>query len=133
MISPIFLLVYLLLTVTTVCSSAVPPPLSLASGSLNQPGAYDAVTNSTTIQNLASAAPPYSPECDNLHGRHLARASCDNALAKITQVTTPMTFGERETGTWDVVLPRRYLSGTSSILSLRFKFRSLLEKCTCTA
>ena len=102
-----------LLSLFTNSSTALPPPSILNSGSLlHQPG-LDALTtaNTTSLQDLASPAVSYTPECGIAYGRNLIRSSCEDALAKITQVTTPMTFGERGTGGWDVVLPRRYLSG----------------------
>lgn len=39
-----------------------------------------------------------------------------------------MMFGERGTGNWDIILPRRYLSGTSFVDSLFLNESSLLEQ-----
>lgn len=51
------------------------------------------------------------PLCDADLGEDLNPASCRNALAKIPRKPGPFTFGERDTGNWDVNLPTRYLSG----------------------
>lgn len=104
------------LSVSTVSSSALPSSPNLISSSLNQLADFETIaTNSTSLQDLASPVLSYSPSCSISYGRDLNHASCSNALAKISQVTTSMTFGERGTGTWDVTLPRRYLSGTSFV------------------
>ncbi|CAF9932602.1 hypothetical protein IMSHALPRED_008939 [Imshaugia aleurites] len=80
-------------------------------GSLNQPAVLRTLNASNaSLQDLTSPVSSYSPDCSILYGRYLNRASCQNALAKIPQVTTPMTFGQRGTGDWDVILPSRYLS-----------------------
>lgn len=103
------------LSVLTSPSTALPSPLNLDSNSLlhQQAGLDTRTTNTTSLQDLASPVVSYTPECGIAYGRNLNHTSCEDALSKITQVTTPMTFGERGTGSWDVVLPRRYLSGTS--------------------
>lgn len=85
-------------------------PINLDSSSLHQKLGLE--LNSTSLQDLASPAVSYTTDCSVAYGRNLNRTSCANALSKISQVTTLMTFGERGTGTWDVILPRRYLSGT---------------------
>ena len=113
MFTPFLFMASSVLSVSTVCSSALPFSLNLTSSSRNQLADFEIIaTNSTSLQDLASPVLSYNPSCSISYGRNLNRASCDNALAKISQVTTPMTFGERGTGTWDVILPRRYLSGT---------------------
>ena len=102
------------LSLSTVSSSALPSPLDLISTSPNKPAAFGTLAaNSRDLQALASPALSYSPECERHYGSDLNRDSCNNALAKISRVTTPMTFGERNTGSWDVILPRRYISGKS--------------------
>lgn len=95
------------LLLSTVSSSALPSALGLISTSPTL------VADRRNLQDLASPALPYSPECESRYGNNLNHDSCNNALAKISQVTTPMTFGERYTGAWDVILPRRYISGKS--------------------
>lgn len=105
-------LVIPLLSVFTVSSSALPSSRNTISSSLSSPFVFETLhTNNTSWQDLASPVSSYSPDCSISYGRYLNQASCNSALAKISQVTTPITFGERGTGTWDVVLPRRYLSG----------------------
>ncbi|KAL9128058.1 MAG: hypothetical protein Q9175_007610 [Cornicularia normoerica] len=74
------------------------------SNSPNVPAVFEKLAMNETT------ALSYSPDCSISYGRNLDRASCDNALAKISQVTASVTFGERGTGNWNVVLPRRYLS-----------------------
>lgn len=116
------------LLVSTVSSSALPSPLNPTSNSLNQPADFGTLTtNSSSLQDLASPLLSYSPDCSIQYGRNLRYASCDNALAKISQVTTSMTFGERATGNWDVVLPQRYLSGKFLVHSSKFHCYSMPE------
>ncbi|KAF6231089.1 hypothetical protein HO173_010789 [Letharia columbiana] len=104
-------LVIPLLSVFTVSSNALPSSRNIISSSLSLPIVLKTLhTNNTSRQDLASPVSSYSPDCSISYGRYLNQASCNSALAKISQVTTPITFGERGTGTWDVVLPRRYLS-----------------------
>lgn len=96
------------LSASTVSSSAPPSSLNQMSNSPNVPAVFEKLAMNETT------ALSYSPDCSISYGRNLDRASCDNALAKISQVTASVTFGERGTGNWNVVLPRRYLSGTLS-------------------
>ena len=113
MFSPFLFLISSALSISTVSSSALPSPLNVISSSLNQPTVLETSnTNNQSLQDLTVSESTYSPECSISYGRNLNHASCEDALAKIPQVTTPMTFGERGTGNYDVVLPRRYLSGT---------------------
>lgn len=51
------------------------------------------------------------PLCDADLGDDLRPASCRNALSKIPRNPGPKTFGERDIGNWDIILPVRYLSG----------------------
>ena len=96
----------------TVLSSALPPPSSSISSSANKLGVIDTgSTNLTSLQDLSSPILSYTPECSYIYGQSLNPHSCYNALAKVSRVTTPMAFGQRRTGPWDVLLPRRYLSG----------------------
>lgn len=105
----------LVLSVFTVSSSALPSPLELISSPLKLPASLKTrATNTTSEQDLEVPISSYNPHCNLSYGRNLNPTSCDNALAKISEVTTPMTFGQRGTGSCDVVLPRRYLSGTLS-------------------
>ena len=102
------------LSLSTVSSSALPSPLGLISTSPNKPAIFETlVASRRNLQDLASPALSYSPECESVYGNNLNHDSCNNALAKISQVTAPMTFGERDTGSWDVIIPRRYISGKS--------------------
>ena len=112
MFSHLVFLASSVLSVLTSPSTALPSPLNLDSSSrLHQPAGLDSRTTNTT--SLANPVVSYTPECGFAYGRNLNRASCEDALSKISQVTTAMTFGERGTGNWDVILPRRYLSGMS--------------------
>ena len=106
----------LVLSVFTVSSGALPSPLELISSPLKVPASLETrATNTTSEQGLEVPILSYSPDCNPSYGRELKRTSCDNALTKISKVTTTMTFGQRGTGNYDVVLPRRYLSGTLSV------------------
>lgn len=114
----LFLLVSSVISVPIVSSSALPSNSELGSSSLNQPAVPEPLgTNSTALQDLESPKLSYNPVCSIVYGRSLSQSSCNNALAKISHVTTPMTFGQRGTGNWDVVLPRRFLSGTLYVTS----------------
>ena len=105
----------LVLSVFTVSSSALPSPLKWISSPLKVPaGLKTRGLNTTSVQHLEVPILSYSPHCDPSYGRQLNPTSCDNALAKISEDTTTLTFGQRGTGNYDVVLPRRYLSGTLS-------------------
>ena len=107
----------LVFSVFTASSSALPSPLKLISSPLNLPASLRTrALNTTSVQDLEV---PISPYCNPTYGRNLNPTSCDNALAKISEVTTPLTFGQRDMGNYDVVLPRRYLSGTLSLESSR--------------
>ena len=129
MSSIFLLLISSALSITTVSSSALPSPSNLISSSLNQPAVFETpTTNNTSLQDLGNPALSYNPDCSILYGRDLNHASCSNAVAKISQVTTTMMFGERGTGNWDIILPRRYLSGTSFVDSLFLNESSLLEQ-----
>ena len=98
--------------VSTVASTALPSLPNLISGSSNVPATSHPLNAiNTSQQDLGSSALSYNPECSSLYGSDLNYASCQNALAKISRATLPLTFGQRGTGNWDVVLPRRYLSG----------------------
>ena len=111
-----FIQVSLVLSVFTVSSGALPSPLELIFSPLEVPASLETrATNTTSEQDLEVPILSYSPSCNPSYGRELNRTSCDNALTKISKVTTPMTFGQRGTGSYDVVLPRRYLSGTLSV------------------
>ena len=108
MLHPFLCQAVLVLSVFTVFSSALPPNLNLnLLANFGTPA-----TNDTSEQDLTNPILSYSADCSSLYGRNLNGASCSNALAKISEVTAPETFGQRGTGDWDVVLPRRYLSGT---------------------
>ena len=112
MFSPFLFLIGSSFSISIVSSSALPSPLNVISSSLNQPTVFETSnTNNKSLQDLTVPVSTYSPDCSVLYGGNLDLASCDNALEKISQVTTPMSFGERGMGTWNVVLPRRYLSG----------------------
>ena len=101
------------LSLFTVLSSALPPPSSAVSSSSNKVGLIDTgSTNGTSLHDLSSPILSYSPDCNIMYGHNLNPFSCNNALAKVSRGTTPMVFGQRKTGPWDVLLPRRYLSGT---------------------
>lgn len=101
-------------SVFVVPSSALPSPVNPNFSSLSQSAGFETlILNSTSLQDPASLAASYTPECTIAYGHNLDHASCNNALSKISQDTRPLTFGERRTGTWDVILPHRYLSGTS--------------------
>ena len=106
----------LVLSVFTASSSALPYPPKLTSSPLNLPASLKTrALNTTSVHDLEISILSYSPSCDPSYGRNLNPTSCDNALAKISEVTTPLTFGQRDMGNYDVVLPRRYLSGTLSL------------------
>ena len=112
----------LVLSVFTTSSSALPSPLKLISSPLNLPASLRTrALNTTSVQDLEVLV---SPHCNPSYGRNLNSTSCDNALAKISEVTTPLTFGQRDTGDYDVVLPRRYLSGTLSLEPSRWNWYS---------
>ena len=105
----------LVLSLFSVLSSALPPPTSPNSSSSNELSVIDTgSTNGTNLHDLSSPILSYSPECNYIYGQNLNPSSCNNALAKVSRGTTPMVFGQRKTGPWDVLLPRRYLSGTYS-------------------
>ena len=112
MFSSFGLVTSLALLVSTVASSALPSPPNLISGSSNVPATFhDLAAINTSQQDLQSPALSYRPECSDAYGSILNYASCQNVLEKISSATLPLTFGQRGTGNWDVVLPRRYLSG----------------------
>lgn len=98
------------LSLFVVFSSALASPHNLLSSSLNKP----AVTEKWATDQISplDIATTYYPECSAYYGRRLIRKSCDNAKMKIPQNSQYMSFGQRGTGPWDVILPRRYLSGT---------------------
>ena len=119
------------LLLSTVSSSALPSPLNSTSNSLSQPADFGTLTtNNSHLQDLASPVLSSSPDCNIDYGRNLRYASCDNALAKISRATTLVTFGERDMGNWNVVLPRRYLSGKLSLHSSKFHHCSCLNLST---
>ena len=127
MISTI-LLTQCVVSLFTVLSNALPPPSSSSSSSANTLGVIDTgSTNLTSLQDLSSPILSYFPECSYAYGHGLNLRSCYNALAKISRGTTPMVFGQRKTGPWDVLLPRRYLSGTYSWNSEGCGLYSLLQ------
>lgn len=114
MISTLFLANWVL-SLFTVLSSALPPPSTSISDSSNKLGVIDTgATNRTSLQDLSTPILSYVPDCNYIYGYNLDPYSCNNALGKISRGTTPMAFGQRKTGPWDVLLPRRYLSGTYS-------------------
>ena len=107
-------LVSFVLSVSMIPSSALPSPPNAVSGSPNELTALEPqTTDGINLQDLASPLLSYNPYCSVSFGYSPNHDSCINALSKITEGTTPMTFGERNTGSFDVILPRRYLSGTS--------------------
>ena len=111
MLSSFCLITSLVSLVSTVASSALPSLPNLISGSLNVPATSHPLNAiNASQQDLQSSGLSYNPECSSLYG-FLNYASCQNALAKMSRATLPLTFGQRGTGNWDVVLPRRYLSG----------------------
>ncbi|KAM0797607.1 hypothetical protein BDR22DRAFT_975124 [Usnea florida] len=65
------------------------------------------ITNATSIHNITASSVVL---CDPNLGVDLDKESCDNAIRKIERATGPVTFGERGTGNWDIVLPYRFLS-----------------------
>ena len=69
------------------------------------------IASPTVAQNLTNL----EVTCDDRYGRDLDVRSCYNALGKIGRNYSPLTFGERGTGNWDVILPYRFLSGTSDL------------------
>ena len=97
------------LSLSTVYSSTLPSPVS---SSLNLQAR---ITNDSSTQNLTAPPPVFAPHCSIYLGQSLNYESCSDALAKISRGTTPMVFGQRNTGVWDVILPRRYLSGRSLV------------------
>ena len=106
-------LVSCILLLSPVSPSALPSPLNLVSNPPDKTAdSGSRTTNGTNWPDLAGPELSSEPECSVLLGRDLNYDSCDNARDKISQATAPMTFGERGTGSWDVVLPRRYISGT---------------------
>ena len=110
----------LVLSVFTVFSSALPSPLKWISSPLKSSASLKTrALNTTSVQHLEFPTLSYSPYCNPSYGRNLNPNSCDNALEKISEVPTPLTFGQRAMGSYDVVLPRRYLSGTLSLESSR--------------
>ena len=66
---------------------------------------------SLSVQNLTN------PDllCDPEYGRNLDAESCQQAYLRMDYSTGPVTLGERGTGSWDVVLPYRFLSGESCL------------------
>ena len=104
-------LVSFVLSVSIISSNALPSPPNAVSGSPNKLTALS--TDGIKLQDLASPLLSYNPDCSVSFGHSPNHDSCINALTKITEGTTPMTYGERNTGSWDVILPRRYLSGMS--------------------
>lgn len=70
-------------------------------------------TNLTTT-NPGNGLRASLPQCDSELGDHLDADSCRNALAKIEHRPGSITFGTRNTGNWDVIVPARYLSGMCS-------------------
>ena len=80
---------------------------SVSSASLQ----LQSITNATSIHNITASSVVL---CDPNLGSDLDEESCDNAIGKIERATGPVTFGERGTGNWDIVLPYRFLSGTSA-------------------
>lgn len=60
--------------------------------------------------------------CDEGWGRDLNLQMCEEAFASIPWVigpqTRPLSFGPREANTFDIGLPRRFMSGESSLLSI---------------
>ena len=109
MFSSFLLLASSVLLVSTVTASALPSPPNLILSSSNVPATVIAINTSQQV--LESSASSYSTECSAAYGCILNYASCQDALTKISRATLPLTFGQRGTGNWDVVLPRRYLSG----------------------
>ena len=109
MFSSFFLLPSSVLLVSTVTASALPSPPNLILSSSNVPATVIAINTSQQV--LESSASSYSTECSVSYGSFLNYASCQDALTKISRATLPLTFGQRGTRNWDVVLPRRYLSG----------------------
>ena len=110
----------LVLSVFTASSSALPSPLSLISSPMKLPASLKTrALNTASEQDLEVPISSYNPNCNPLYGRNLNPNSCDNALGKISEIPTPLTFGQRGMGNYDVVLPRRYLSGTLSLESSR--------------
>ena len=49
--------------------------------------------------------------CQYRQGGHPVLSSCQDALSNIAQDDSPLTFGLRGTGAFDIPLPLRYLSG----------------------
>ena len=93
-----------LLSLSAVYSSALPSPV---------PRSLDLqirVTDNISPQELTAPTLNDGPECGTSYGQNLDVRSCEHALTKIPMDMTPMTFGDRDTGTWDVILPHRYLS-----------------------
>ncbi|KAM0797557.1 hypothetical protein BDR22DRAFT_892189 [Usnea florida] len=101
----------LVLLVFSASSRALPSPLELISSPLKLPASLKTrALNTTSVQDIEVPILSYRAYCNPSYGRNLNPTSCDNALAKISEVTTPLTFGQRGTGNYDVVLPHRYLS-----------------------
>ena len=73
------------------------------------------ITNITSPSILNFTAPVLA--CASKYGRNLDVDSCIEAYRQIGvgASSAPVTLGERGTGTWDVILPYRFLSGTSSL------------------
>lgn len=71
-------------------------------------GLLDGNYTSGSVENLLSS---FIVQCKYEYGVGLETASCRNALRKIPADHGPLTFGARDTGNWDVILPARHLSG----------------------
>ena len=93
-----------LLSLSTVHSNALPSPVF---GSLDL---QTRVTDDISPQELTTPSLNGGPECSFNLGRDLNYRSCEHVLTNIPRDLTPMTFGDRNTGNWDVILPHRYLS-----------------------
>ena len=79
----------------------------------SEPSKASAVASATSLDLVALNAST-SVKCESDWGRDLNIESCKNALEKIPRDSARLSFGYRGTGDPDVLLPARYLSGTSN-------------------
>lgn len=109
------MLLHMIALIFAAASTSSATPLALQPHTISQLLGHSIYrkTNLTTT-NSGNGLRASLPQCDSELGDHLNADSCRNALAKIEHRPGSISFGARNTGNWDVIVPARYLSGMCS-------------------
>ena len=108
--------IVLLQTLASLVSTATLPTISNQNGGLNL---FQLRPNTTLLSALplgqassvdTNLTVSSEAQCHSIYGSHMNPESCRNAIRQIPRSTSPLTFGWRDTGHFDVILPYIWVS-----------------------